>query len=127
MLGRVAFSPCATASTWSWKNLSGGATMLSTGKDDHQLCLTYGGYTEANTGMAACVGWDQATVSGQAWEIAAGSEGGTIIRQTAAGGGEGKCLAATLAPDPKTCELTLAQQVCVCARAFVCACMCVLC
>ena len=66
--------------------------MLSTGKDDHQLCLTYGGYTEANTGMAACVGWDQATVGGQAWEIAAGSEGAGQGEDGSAGDGDDKII-----------------------------------
>ena len=39
-----------------------------------------------------------------AGELAPGSEGGTILRMTAAGGGAGKCLAATLEPSPTACN-----------------------
>ena len=78
----------------------------NTGKrNQEQVCLTYGGFTEMNTGVAGCVGWDAALVGGQTWELATGSEGGMIIRQTAIDGGMGKCLAAALKPDPKSCAI----------------------
>eukprot|EP01043_Picozoa_sp_COSAG02_P075742 COSAG02_NODE_15760_length_1143_cov_1.050766_1_plen_153_part_10 len=78
----------------------------TTGKrNQEQVCLTYGGFTEMNTGVGGCVGWDAALVGGQTWELAPGSEGGMIIRQTVIDGGMGKCLAATLKPDPKSCTI----------------------
>lgn len=82
----------------------------SSGKSNQeQVCLTYGGFTEMNTGVAGCVGWDAPLVGGQTWELATGSEGGMVIRQTGTDGGVGKCLAATLKSDPKSCAVAGAE------------------
>ena len=63
----------------------------SSGKSNQeQVCLTYGGFTEMNTGVAGCVGWDAPLVGGQTWELATGSEGGMVIRQTGTDGGVGE-------------------------------------
>ena len=48
--------------------LRGGAALPS--------CLAYGGYTEANTGLAACVGWTEPGIGAQLWTVAAGGTGG---------------------------------------------------
>ena len=105
MLAQAVLGPCETAARWHWKNSSAHHMLATTTSSSGDLCLTYGGYTEANVGLAGCVGWDSALVGGQTWEFAAGSEGGMIIHQSAADGGAGKCLAATLQPDPKTCAI----------------------
>eukprot|EP01051_Picozoa_sp_SAG22_P007711 SAG22_NODE_552_length_9177_cov_15.661489_5_plen_659_part_00 len=34
-------------------------------------CLSYGGYSEGNTGLAACKGWSAAGIGGQLWAVAA--------------------------------------------------------
>ena len=99
MLGTVVFEPCASSasSRWRWLNKSTHHMLALDGQD---RCLTYGGYREANLGLASCVGWDEPTVGGQTWELARGPEGGTILRTTAADGGVGKCLAPKLEPSP---------------------------
>ena len=39
-------------------------------KNQNCQCLTYGGYLEANVGVAGCVGWDEVSVGGQTCEPA---------------------------------------------------------
>ena len=66
-----------------------------------QLCLTYGGYKEANTGLASCENWNAPGIGGQAWRISNGS-----ITNTAEPGI--KCLAAF------DCNGSLPLQTCTC-------------
>ena len=53
------------------------------------LCLTYGGFHEANTGLAACTGWSQPGIGGQTWAITKRSPGNRSGLQVA---GEKKLL-----------------------------------
>jgi hypothetical protein len=57
-----------------------------------------------------------AGVGGQTWELAPGSEGGTVLRTTAADGGVGKCLAPVLQPSASVCNESagVPLQVCDC-------------
>ena len=81
ILGTAVLEPCSSAksSRWRWLNKSTHHMLALDGED---RCLTYGGFTEANMGVASCVGWDSPEVGGQSWELSPGSEGGTILRQT---------------------------------------------
>ena len=45
-------------------------TCESLEKNQNCQCLTYGGYLEANVGVAGCVGWDEVSVGGQTCEPA---------------------------------------------------------
>jgi hypothetical protein len=49
-----------------WANLTHFSLQpLGSAVKDQGVCLTYGGYLEANVGVAGCVGWDDPLIGGQ--------------------------------------------------------------
>ena len=50
--------------------LESGDSALGAGK-----CVTYGGYSEANTGLAKCVGWESPGIGAQLWTVLKGTSG----------------------------------------------------
>ena len=47
----------------------GGGSSSSSSGSGGSACLTYGGYSEANTGLAECLGWSAPGVGAQLWTV----------------------------------------------------------
>ena len=47
----------------------GGGSSSSSSGSGGSACLTYGGYSEANTGLAECLGWSAPRVGAQLWTV----------------------------------------------------------